>query len=628
MVDEHFSTEGAARRIQATREAVERVRGNPADRASMVLYLAAQLFADFRDGQRRSELHEAIDLLREVITLAPRGRLVRRQAEFMLVLSLSMRIDPGDASEAIVLAERLLATAGPDSAETPKLAFALGGALLARQVDQAGTGDDISLDKLDRVIDRLDRVVRQTATAAAHTAIGEMNADLMRLGLAMCMAGRFQARASADPADVDRIRALLATLDEERLAAVLPGVEQVIQTIKAGLPTSLNILGEGGGDPRRMASGEELGTVVRPGPVRQFTTEMLGLADSIQRVTTVASLGYEGNLHAIDELVARNREDVAKEHAGGARRLLALVGLSQVLLMRFRTRRLAGMPDARRDLDEATRVTQQAMADPDGPGNSSVLAAFGRCLLDRYTEGLGTPADLDDALRYMERAVFREAPDARHALANRIILAEALMARGYRDGDLDDFDRALETLEVFQQRLPPGSAFRANTAVRIAIVLQHRSAALRETEELLQASLASRKATEDVAQVSVIWAYDSAWHWANWAWEHAPVAERAEAHLQALGWLYRLARAQLTRGAAETALRRQTQNLVARTVRAAVGAGRLAEAVVAAETGRAVMLSLVLQRRETELSTVADAGLRERFQRASERLAAAEVGVQ
>ncbi|MBP2328009.1 tetratricopeptide (TPR) repeat protein [Kibdelosporangium banguiense] len=608
-----FPAEFAEERLEQARAAVGAAGGDRAKRAEALLALGAALMAECRHGPRQPEMDEGIDALREVIALTPRGRVARTLAEQLLVTMLCTRRNPGDAAAAIAVAETLLSQVKHFSPPNLMFVVNLGTALYAHYVDYGGQNEvNRAVEVLQHAHDRM---------GSPRTTMARVAAGMVSLALAMCMATRFQHSIKEDPANIQRLQDLLAEIDVDLIAKFVPDAGQFIEMMRTGLPTTLELVG--GGDPRRAAADGAL-SISPTEPGRPMSQRMTELASTMKGVARTVSFGLDGNLELLDDAIARQRADLAATPAAGQLRVITLVSLAAGLHTRYRTRRLAELHDARRDLDEAIQLAEEALTDPLlGPGQEAWVIK-GRCLLDRYQEGLGTAADLDDAVRLLERAVYSVERDSRDALANRVAHSEALMVRAYRDSSIDDLDAAADTLEVFKRSLAPDSSFHAVVDVRIAAVFQHRAAALQETEHLLLASMRSRAAMESAAQVSVTWAYDAAWGWANWAWHHAPAAERAEAHLRAMTCLYRLARAQLTRESAEVALRRQTRNLTARSVRAAIAADRPADAVVAAETGRAVLLTLALQRQESALSTVVDPVLRERFRRARGRLAEAE----
>jgi len=163
--------------------------------------------------------------------------------------------------------------------------------------------------------------------------------------------------------------------------------------------------------------------------------------------------------------------------------------------------------------------------------------------------------------------------------------------------------------------------------VRLAALRMLRAAGTGDTEDILRASLEIRSATDEVAEVSLLWEYDAAAMWARWTRESAPLPEQADAHQRAVVALYRLAGVQLTRNYSELALRRLSAGLAAHAAYALARTDRAADAAVAAETGRAVLLALALETKRPPLPDTVDQGLRDRFAAAAARLARAETDV-
>ena len=605
-------------RIRDARDAVAKAGTGRLRRAVALRHLAVVLFVRFYYEDRRADLAEAIDVLHEAISLLPRQHARREGFEQALATLLCARGHSDDITEAVTIIRRLLSTAQLMSTQHGALLWQLGNALLAGYLTNADTGaTDAAIDLLEQAVAGLPQV---------GVGFARVRADAARLALALGLVARYQQRFTVDPDDLVRVAELIANVDRVALENTVPGTKEAIDQLELGL-RPLAIYAEAdssdwqtwtpdlGRDEANEPRGGRLGNL-------QWSLE-----STKAQMGSSLSYGFGGDLQALDDGIAEAEVELDRTATGDRLRGVMLAGLAQRHLIKYRTLRLAGMPDAGHHLATASRLVDEAMAEPDPHAVSTTLMAKGECLVERYGAGLGSSADLDEAIRLLERAVMHETPDSRFGLVLAGSIAEALMVRAFRDSNLDDLDEAERTLIEFRERTPPGSSIQPVVAARIAVVLQHRASVTEDTEDVLRASSASRAASAEIGEVSPTWAYDVATSWANWAWLYGPMSERADAYRQAVTCLHRLVRKQFTRGSAEVALRRTSQRVVSRAGYALAATERHEDAVAAVETGRAVLLSMALERSGPVLSDAVDIDLRRRFHAAVARVAAAEAAV-
>jgi hypothetical protein len=449
---------------------------------------------------------------------------------------------------------------------------------------------------------------------------------LIGLALSCALAGRFLNSAPSDPADGRRALDLMSAVDLDAAAELVPDVgtvmRQVEHTVRRGMAVA-GVVTEA--DPPRSAAGRQQ----TPGAATHWGRTMRSLVGRLdatgELLESAQSYLTAGSLQPLDErLAAARRELDAAQATDDPNRGTLLVLLAQLHHLRYRNLRLSDLPDARRDLDEAIRLADLASAEDDPHAAGEISCLRGSCLLDRYLEDLGSPPDLDDAVRLLRRGAAHGEPMSRTGLARQLPLVEALLARAWRDGAAEDLDEAEDILLTLLERMREVTPARQLIAVRLANLRMHRAAGTGDTEDLLRASRDGRQASEDAGQVSAIWGYDAAMFWASWSWERAPMSERADAYQRAVACLHRLARNQLSRTYSEIALRRRSGGVTARAMYALARTERPVEAVVAAETGRAVLLAIALDAKRPVLSDAVDPRLRHRFQLAADRLAAAE----
>lgn len=564
-----------------------------------------------RHTEVRADIDESIDLLREAISLARTRPVPRARAERLLAGLLCARHGPGDLTEVISLVGRMLAQQEFDARQDSMLLTHLSMALLAES--------QLSTDpaKLDEAIAMIEKAADQMP--AGRSIVRRANAGIVNYVLALALAGRYALHWSADRQDLTKAADLLATVDIEELNQIVPGFADFQARVQHGLNVVMsNITGDAVDLTHVPDTGHAPPTA---GLLGQRLERMAGVTSTVTSTTAYRV----GDLRSLDEQIERLQEELDGMRPDDYLLGSTLVFLAHLHGTRFRNRHFAGMADARTDLDAAQRYARTAfeLSMPDSHGDAAGM--LGRCLLDRFSLGLGTRADLDEAVRLMRRAMAHFAENSRNALAMGSSLSEALLLRGSQeDGNFDDIEEAERLLVTLNERQPANSPLVPVARVRLAVLLQHRSALTGDTEDRLRASLASRTSAEAAADVGALWAYDAAAAWARWAWQYGDPRDRADAHQLAVRYLSQMARAQLGRGYAEQALRRVSAGLTARAAITLTATSRLEEAVVTTETGRAILLSTTLERDGIHLDETIPAELRLRFGKALDRLRAAE----
>jgi hypothetical protein len=562
-------------------------------------------------AELRADVDECVDLLREAITLARTQPGPRVLAERLLASTLCARQRPGDLADVVSIVGRLLRERQFDARQDGMLLSQLGMALLGESQLTTDSG------MLDEGISLLEQAGEQSKGGRS---LGQrLNTGLAQYMLAIALAGRYALHWSADQQDLIRAAELMAAVDTDELDQLIPGFRELRRQVEPGLGTVMsNVTGD------TLDVAPRLGADL-PIPDGGSLSRQLRVLGGVTSTLASGEAYRSGDLRSIDEQIRMVQDEVEGMEADSIYRGSALVLLAHLHTARFRNRQLAGLPDARTDLDAAQQYARTAfeLSEPDSIGSAESL--LGSCLLDRFALGLGNRADLDDAINLMRRAMTRYAPHSRNALAMCCSLSEALTLRGaQRDGSFQDIEEAERLLVALGERQPTGSPLAPVAKVRLAVFLQHRSALTGDTEDRLRASRASRTSAEFAADVGVLWAYDAASSWARWAWQHGDSRDRADAHQLAVRHLSRMARAQMGRGYADVALRRVSAGLIARAAFTLTADDRPEDAVVAAETGRAVLLSAALERDGTQLDDTVPADLRQRFGKVLARLRAAE----
>lgn len=280
------------------------------------------------------------------------------------------------------------------------------------------------------------------------------------------------------------------------------------------------------------------------------------------------------------------------------------------------------------DLVEGIAAHEVAMAatphdSPEWAGHASNL---GIALRSRYPVS-GDAGDIDRAIKLCQEALSRaprRTPDRGDGLAN---LGFALLDRHRVSNSRDDLKSAVEYLQSARRLLPRGAPARSLVELALAEATARPLAGqITPLADHNPAVTAWRKICHegrDGSQVNVLraatlWSGHAARH-GNWA----DVAEACEFGLAAANQLFRL---QLTREHKALWLE-EARQLPALAAYALAKLGKLEQAAITLERGRALFLSEAMEREHANLDQLTALGLselREQYQLAVERLAGLE----
>ena len=309
-----------------------------------------------------------------------------------------------------------------------------------------------------------------------------------------------------------------------------------------------------------------------------------------------------GSLGDLDDAVRAFR-DAAPATPRGA---LAMAGRLNNLGDALRTRYAYSRSSP--ELDEAIRafadaVAQTPLGSPDLPTYQDNLA---NGLTDRYGLG-GDISDLDEAIADYETAVAalpEGAPAFRRCQTN---LGTALWLRYHETGTARDLNRAAVIFANASTATPPDSPELPMRLNNLGVVLRDRYKLLGNPRDRDRAADAFRRACQAGRAVDAPWGLRASLSWGAWATGREEWAEAAEAYTFGMAAAHRLFQVQLVRAHTETMLRLTTTMHAS----AAYALGKSAswqEAAVAIERGRAVLLSLALERDRADLHRLRQLG--------------------
>jgi hypothetical protein len=283
------------------------------------------------------------------------------------------------------------------------------------------------------------------------------------------------------------------------------------------------------------------------------------------------------------------------------------------------------------DLEAALDDARELVAEAPGEGERAVVTAtVAACLMQRFrADPVGQEAAMRQAVRDLESVVDQVPSGSVLAPSATSLLADALLARAVVDRSGADADRAVALFQAVADAEPAGAALAVGVDLVLADALSTRAALTGRPDHAEAVTRAMREGCRAGLSSVAPTTFEAAVSWGQLAWDREAWAEAGEAFAIAVRALHRLAGVQLQRGQAETALRRGA-DLAARATYALVRAGgrkRLEEAVVALETGRALLLSDALERDRFDVDRLAAEGhaeLAARYRQTADDLAALE----
>ncbi|WP_416981873.1 hypothetical protein [Streptomyces sp. T028] len=674
--------------VSVYQEAIDSTDQDSPDLPLRLANLSGVLLARHRRGGKASDLDTAVALAQSALAAGPPSSADRQRQTHTLAEALRTRYeDRGDIDDltlAITLYRAVYITDRP--ALRASCAVGLAGALLAlyeRNGDAAAlaeaeavcrharstspsfgrepaapallgravleayrrTGDGPALDEAVRFLDRAWTMTPLRAPARSGRA-GD---------LAVALLDRWDGRGA--PEDLVRATGLLS---EESPGS--PSGDDVPQPLVGGLNAAAAGLRFAAPGPRLDELVARLRALLeRTAPAAPVVTRLLDHLAVALRLRHSGS----GDAEDLEAAVALHRQALARTERGGPQMPGLLRELANDLLDRFTVRgHVVDLEESLACLNEAVALTP-----PTAPARHGLLNDLGNALRTHY-EHFTEPDTLARAL-----AAFREAADsALPAAPDQPVyldnLASALVDHYLRTSDaaaldeaLQAYDRALALLPADSPEVPRTAANRAGclwhlwreredarlleaavdaltdvlgrlpgTAVSRPLYLNNLACFLRDRHRLSgdpgdadEATALFRDACRSGAATEVLWSVQAALNWAGWAQSRGEHREAAEACTRGLAVLRQVFRRQATRAHKESWLR-SAEVLSAGAARAHAALGDARAAVVALETGRAMLLSEALERNHSVLNRLERVGLggqAERYRAAVGRLTAA-----
>ncbi len=343
----------------------------------------------------------------------------------------------------------------------------------------------------------------------------------------------------------------------------------------------------------------------REGPRRVYSRYVL--ADAL-----LVQVDVTGSLSALDESIELLRTCLASTTLPVQLERTGFAGtLGSALRRRFIRSR------SRADIDESIACLQDGFdIERSSPAR---LTNYGNALMDRFS-AFGDVQDLAGAVD-VQRAAVRRTPVGDWQQASRYNNAgNAVLAAAERLDDAALLDEAVADYRSSIELTKPGAPERASREYNLGRALLTRwDSGAGDADQIRDAFAA---AVEHGLVGSLEWAFSAAEQWGRWASGREAWVEAADAYARAIDVVRRLFRMQLFNSHKEMWLR-LSQGLPGEAAYAMVRAGRTEDAVLALESGRALLMSEALDLDRADLDALAAGGRHDlvlAYRRAAQRV--------
>ena len=340
----------------------------------------------------------------------------------------------------------------------------------------------------------------------------------------------------------------------------------------------------------------------------------------------ISFTGYEAGATAqLDRAISvlGELDNAVRQQGSAARAFLgdrydsALINLATACYVRYDSRRelllLDGTTDAERevikaDLDRALDVSGRICQMPDSPSRAAALTVQGSCYVRLYEDDPrhNNSATIDSAVAQLQDALrLTGAGSAPGTVAQRAGIMDRLAAALLTRNCLADVDAAIDLLNEARTHSALLPAYKAaGGALSLATARLLRWTHTRSPADEDEARSAYRAAFASAVTAHPHTAVDIATQWGGWAWLEGRWAEAGAAYSQAIRVLHLAVRRQASRTDRELVLRK-APGVAAMAALGLARDGAEDAALIALETGRAVLLAQAFDQRSLDLSRIA-----------------------
>ncbi|MGI5459540.1 CHAT domain-containing protein [Streptomyces sp. CA-249302] len=593
--------------------------------------LAISLYSRYRCRSDRRDLDAAIEHLRTVLRLLPTGHREQGAAQGNLAMMLAARRGHEDLEDAVGLWRASISRVRPGSPDWAVAAGQLGQGLyeLFTLTSKAET-----LDEAEALLEGATRVLRSVRTAPSSAPAGFM--DTLLGNHAVVLMTRHQI-VRPDPEGLDRSIALLDDLvkrangsrDSERADWATTHLAQalVLRYTDRGDPADLSRAagpGKAADGLLRNTDDAPSGEFITPGS-RVAATKAIGSDIS----ATVALFEYVADARQadVDQSIHDQRNALGRCGDDPVRLGMLVINLALTLTARHHARR-GSAQGGTTDLTQALELLREHV-DDSAPAQykAAAVALRGMLLLERHVADPEHHAgDVIAAEELLRQALDHPGLDYRSRSAVLLRLAYCRLIHGRSTGEPSALNTAADTARRSVEEFPADSPLGAAASGCLADILLVRAELTGLPEHQREATEESRRICRESGALDRMATFLAARGWFASAWRRGALDEVAEAGRTALGLLHDITALQLGRDDKSVSLR-QAEGLAAGTAFALAATGAAGAAAAALETGRAVMLTEVMQREHPDLLRLLSSEYRNlsaRFRDAADELAALE----
>jgi CHAT domain-containing protein len=567
--------------VRSFEQALAQAQPHTGERLAAMVQLGGAYFGRYQCLGAVADLERAVDLLREALAATGPAVPIWALTCGQLAVALHARYlrdgsgRPVDLDEAVALQEQAAAHLPPHSPNYVASVCELASYLYSRYERDGQLSD---LNEAVRACERGAEV------AARGSAMGLRSQSYLARALTLRHAE------TGSEADLARALEILAGLDHE---GAVRGAGLMSAMLRDTLARALQFRYELRGREEDLARALALRESVREEGPRSAPE----LAAMLEYESNVLLAEYErtGRRDALDQAITAQEKALAALPAGAPNRSRLSGNLSVCL------RGLYVWTKDPRDLQRAVEAGRQALptgsVSDDGVAYDQLGSSLAYRYLDPRTRHVG---DLDEAINLFRKALHAPISSPGQRPHYLLHLADSRLYRYEDSGEREDLVDAVRLFAEAIEALDHNAPLLVHARFRHARALAIQAGNARSGDAIEKAADGFRFACRKGSEINLTTVLEAAQDWSSWAMTRQAWPEVAEASQHGLRALHELASRQLLREDKETPIH-DAQGMAARGAYALLRCGADRDAVVALETGRALVLSEVLERDRADL---------------------------
>jgi CHAT domain-containing protein len=567
--------------VRSFEQVLAQARPHTMERLAAMVQLGGAHIVRYQCWGAVADLERAVSLLREALAATGPAAPIWALARGQLAVALHARYlrdgcrRRADLDEAVALQEQAVAHLPPRSPNYVVSVCELGTYMYSRY-------------ERDGQLSDLNQAVRACQRGAEVASGGSPLALRSRAYLARALTLRHAETGSV--ADLARALEILADLDHE---GAVQGTGMMNAMLRDTFARALQFRYDREGRQEDLARAVALHESVREAGPRSAPE----LASMLDYEAHVLMTEYErgGRRDDLDRAITAQEKALAALPVGAPNRPWLNGNLSVCL------RGLYAWTRDPRDLERAVEAGRRAFAPGSMSDDGVAYDQLGSCLAYRYLDPRARHAgDLDEAISLFQKALHAPMSAPGQRPYRLLHLADSRLCRHEHSGEREDLVDAVRLFAEAIEALDHNAPLLVHARFRHARALASQAGSARSGDASERAADGFRFACRKGWETNLTTMLEAAQCWSSWAMTRKAWPEVAEASQHGLRALHELAGRQLLRENKETTIR-DAPGMAARGAYALLRCGADRDAVVALETGRALMLSEVLERDRTDL---------------------------